>query len=65
MVYEEVKRIVEEAYFKGKKILSENIEKIKLVAARLLEKEVLDAQEVKQIIGFKDADSTSQEKPSA
>jgi cell division protease FtsH len=65
MVDEEVKRIVEEAYFKGKKILSENIEKIKLVAARLLEKEVLDAQEVKQIIGFKDADSTSQEKPSA
>ncbi|MDP2922321.1 MAG: ATP-dependent zinc metalloprotease FtsH [Candidatus Omnitrophota bacterium] len=57
IIDEEVKRIVEEVYARAKKILSENAEKIKLVAERLLEKEVLDAQEVKDIIGFKDNDA--------
>lgn len=57
-VDEEVKRIVEEAYQKAKGILKQNIDKLKLVAQRLLEKEVLDAQEVKDIIGFKENNST-------
>jgi cell division protease FtsH len=61
LIDEEVKRIVEDVYVKVKNILSENIEKVRMIAQRLLEKEVLDAQEVKEIIGFKAADSTSQQ----
>jgi cell division protease FtsH len=61
LVDEEVKRIVEEAYSKAKNILEQNVEQLKAVAKRLLEKEVLDAQEVKDIIGFKDNRSADSE----
>ncbi|MBU0694167.1 MAG: ATP-dependent zinc metalloprotease FtsH [Candidatus Omnitrophica bacterium] len=54
MIDEEVKRIIAEAYSRAKKILEENSEKLKSVAQHLLEKEVLDAEEVKEIIGLKD-----------
>ncbi|MEI8350607.1 MAG: ATP-dependent zinc metalloprotease FtsH [Candidatus Omnitrophota bacterium] len=57
LIDDEVKRVVEESYLKSKKILSENIDKLKLIAQRLLEKEVLDAQEVKDLIGFKEEGS--------
>ena len=50
----EIKRILEEQYARAKKILSDNLEKVKIVAKLLLEKEVLDAAEVKTAIGFKD-----------
>jgi len=63
LIDDEVKRIVEESYLKSKKILSENIDKLKLVAGRLLEKEVLDAQEVKDIIGFKEESGTTNSTP--
>ncbi|UCG35214.1 MAG: ATP-dependent zinc metalloprotease FtsH [Candidatus Omnitrophota bacterium] len=56
----EVKRFVEEAYSRAKKILEEKIDKLKVVANTLLEKEVMDAEEVKKIIGFK-----NENKPSA
>ncbi|UCD16133.1 MAG: AAA family ATPase [Candidatus Omnitrophota bacterium] len=55
----EVKRIVGEAFDRAKEILEKNIDKVKLVASRLLEKEVLDAEEVKEIIGFKDENDSS------
>ncbi|MBU1122428.1 MAG: ATP-dependent zinc metalloprotease FtsH [Candidatus Omnitrophica bacterium] len=58
----EIKRIVTEAFILAKKILEENIDKVKLVAVCLLEKEVLDAEEVKKIIGFKDESDSSQDK---
>jgi cell division protease FtsH len=54
VVDEEVKKIVEDCYLRAKNILEENIDKLKIVAHQLLEKEVLDAEEVKQLIGFKD-----------
>jgi cell division protease FtsH len=54
LVDDEVKKIIETAYLRAKKILEENIDKLKIVANKLLEKEVLDAEEVKEIIGFKE-----------
>lgn len=54
LVDEEIKKILEEQYLRAKKILEDNIDKIKLVAQKLLEKEVLGAQEVKDIVGIKD-----------
>ena len=54
IVDEEVKRIVDECYERAKKLINDNKEKLKLLADVLLEKEVLDVQEVKSIIAFKD-----------
>jgi cell division protease FtsH len=59
---EEVKKIVEGAYNRAKNILEENKDKLKIVARRLLEKEVLDAEEVKGLVGLKDEDNSSKDR---
>jgi len=48
----EVRRIVDESYERALDLLKENKEKLERLARTLLEKEVLDAKEVKQIIGY-------------
>ncbi len=50
MIDEEVKRIVEEAERKAEELLRKNIESLHRLANALLEKEVLDAEEVKKIV---------------
>ena len=52
VIDEEVRRIVDECYQRAKKVLQENLDKLKKLSDRLLEKEVLDSEEVKQIIGL-------------
>ncbi|MEW5977206.1 MAG: ATP-dependent zinc metalloprotease FtsH [Acidobacteriota bacterium] len=47
---QEIKRFVNEGYQKAKKILEENRDVLCRIAERLLEREVLDANEVKKII---------------
>ena len=49
---EEVQRIVGECYERAKTLLRENLDKLKKLAERLLEKEVLDQVEVRQIVGI-------------
>ena len=49
---QEVHRIVEECYQRAKTTLEKNIDKLKKLSERLLEKEVLDSEEVKQIVGL-------------
>ncbi len=51
LIDKEVKRIIDEAYSKAKTILQEHIEKLKVLATQLLEREVLNSDEVKKIIG--------------
>ncbi len=48
----EVRRIIEECYECAKKTLQENSDKLKKLSERLLEKEVLESEEVKRIVGF-------------
>ena len=48
----EIKRIVEEAYQQAKKLLEENIDKLKILAQALLQQEILDAEEVRRIVGI-------------
>ena len=48
----EVKKIIDECYQKAKKLLSDNEEKLKALAEKLLEKEVLGETEVKATIGI-------------
>jgi len=46
----EVRRFVNDAYSKAKKLLTENKDKLILLASRLMEKEVLDGEEVKKLL---------------
>ena len=52
LIDQEVKKIVDEAYERARYLLKENIEKLKLLSNTLLEKEVLDGEEVKRLIGI-------------
>lgn len=51
---QEIKRIVDECYVNAKRLLSDNIDKLKSLAQALLEKEVLDVKEVKELLGLTD-----------
>jgi cell division protease FtsH len=52
MIDEEVKKIVDESYAKAKALLRQNLDKLKILSSALLEKEVLDGEEVKQMLGI-------------
>jgi len=56
IIDEEVRGIVEESYKKARALLAENIEKLKILSNALLEKEVLDGEEVKKMLGIQKAD---------
>ena len=60
IIDEEIKRIIDDCYAKTKKLISDNQEKLRLLANTLLEKEVLNGGEVRQLLGieYKDADTT-------
>jgi cell division protease FtsH len=49
---DEVKRMVTEAYGRAKKLLTENRDKLELLARALLERETLNAPEIDRIIGM-------------
>ncbi len=55
---EEVKKIIDEAYAKAKALLKQESEKLKLLSATLLEKETLDGEEVKRLLGIDKKDLT-------
>ncbi|MFA5118111.1 MAG: ATP-dependent zinc metalloprotease FtsH [Candidatus Omnitrophota bacterium] len=52
IIDEEVKKIAGESYIKAKEILQQNMDKLKLLSSALLEKEVLDGEEVKKLLGI-------------
>lgn len=52
IIDEETKKIVDDAYLKAKALLQQNLDKLKLLSLRLLEKEVLDGEEVKKLVGI-------------
>jgi cell division protease FtsH len=52
IIDEEVKKIAGESYIKAKEILQQNMDKLKLLSNALLEKEVLDGEEVKKLLGI-------------
>ncbi|MFA6384925.1 MAG: ATP-dependent zinc metalloprotease FtsH [Candidatus Omnitrophota bacterium] len=57
IIDEEVKRIIDDAYLKAKAILSQHIEQLKTLSNALLEKEVLDGEEVKKLTGIEKKDA--------
>ncbi len=54
LIDEEIRAIIDGCYQKAKEELSKNKDKLKILADTLLEKEVLDAEEVKKLLGFAD-----------
>jgi len=57
LIDQEVRRIVEECYNRAKEELNKNKDKLKLLAGRLLEKEVMDVEETRALLGFSKVDS--------
>ncbi len=56
IIDEEVKKIVDDSYARARSILQENSDKLKILSSILLEKEVLDGEEVKRLLGIQKAD---------
>jgi cell division protease FtsH len=54
----EIKRIIDEAYNKAKNLLLENRDKLTNLTQALLEKEVLDGEEVKKLLGIQRDENT-------
>ena len=52
MIDTEIKRIVDEAHARARSTLQDHLESLKKLAGALLEREVLDAEEVKRIVGI-------------
>jgi cell division protease FtsH len=52
VIDEEIRRIIDECYARAKDILTTHKDELKKLAEALLEKEVLDANEVKKIVGL-------------
>lgn len=52
LIDSEIKRIISEAYAKAKKILTDNRDKLELLSKTLLEKETLESDEVRQLLGL-------------
>ncbi|MDD5255498.1 MAG: ATP-dependent zinc metalloprotease FtsH [Candidatus Omnitrophica bacterium] len=58
IIDEEIKKIIDEAYLKAKDLLGQNMDKLKVLSGALLEKEVLDGEEVKRMLGFDKKDTS-------
>ncbi|HPL83101.1 MAG TPA: ATP-dependent zinc metalloprotease FtsH, partial [Candidatus Omnitrophota bacterium] len=58
LIDEEVRKIVDDAYVKAKRLLEQNIDKLKTLSNALLEKEVLDGEVVKAMLGIDKKDLT-------
>lgn len=56
IIDEEVKKMVEECYVKTKKVLMENKANLEVLAARLLEKEILYREDLEEIFGMRSWD---------
>jgi cell division protease FtsH len=48
----EVKKLVDRAYTRAKKLITENRDKLDLIASRLMDKEVMDIEEARTLLGM-------------
>lgn len=60
LIDDEVRKIIDTAYVQAKELLQQNVDKLTLLASTLLEKEVLDGQETKQLLGLEKKEATLQ-----
>lgn len=53
VIDQEIRKIVDECYERAKAELAKNQDKLKILAEALLEKEIMDVNEIKTLLGFK------------
>ncbi|HOW42886.1 MAG TPA: ATP-dependent zinc metalloprotease FtsH [Candidatus Omnitrophota bacterium] len=58
LIDEEIKSIVDDCYARAKEMLTQHIDKLKLLSVTLLEKEILDGEEVKKLLGMEKKEET-------
>ena len=63
LIDEEIKKIVDESYSKAKNLLQQNLDKLKTLSHALLEKEVLNGEEVKHLLGIEKPDTEENQAP--
>ncbi len=61
IIDEEVRRIIDEQYDRAKKILTDNFEKYKRLADRLLDKEVIYTDDVQEILGEREFSNSTKD----
>ncbi len=61
LIDEEIKYILDQAYKKSEKIIKDNLDQLKRLSEELLEKENLDVNEVKRILGIEDEKSKAED----
>jgi cell division protease FtsH len=54
LIDQEVRKIIDECYEQAKKLLTDNIDKLKKLAETLLEREVMDSREVRKLLNLPD-----------
>ena len=59
LIDDEVKNIVEDSYANAKVLLTHNLDKLKTLSSVLIEKEVLDGEEVKKLLNIEKKDLSS------
>jgi cell division protease FtsH len=64
LIDEEVRGLIEGAYSRAKKLLSENVEKLHVIALALLEREVLDGEDIEKLIRGEKLDPVPPRPPS-
>lgn len=65
LIDEEVKDIVDASYKKAKQLLADNRDKLSILTEALLQKEVLDADEVKRLLGLEKAPNNHENQDTA
>lgn len=63
LIDEEVNLLVDEAYQRAKKLLSENRDKMEILARRLIEKEVIDIDEARVLLNMPNAKLSDSDEP--
>ena len=58
----EVNKIIDECFQEAKRLLLENRDRLNLLAKTLREKEVLDGEEVKKLLGFEEKKKEEKQK---
>ena len=59
LIDSEVRRIVDECYTRANELVKKNQDKLRLLSDALLEKEVLDSEEIKKVVGLSGGNDSS------
>ncbi|MDD5137025.1 MAG: ATP-dependent zinc metalloprotease FtsH [Candidatus Omnitrophica bacterium] len=65
LIDQEVRKIIDDCYNRAKAELEKHKDKLKILAEKLLEREIMEVEEIKILLGFKAGDEKNVEEPKA